>query len=249
MYSIPSLVKDPEQGTSLAKTYATAASESSVSHHPPPGSHLVQNWLSHISSNWGLPQKCMIGQAKVVCLCLCYNRYWISDLPLGKAGVIMCEFPQIQKQNSKVTDHKFNSCLPESACLKMSVLYLFLLRFWRQCSIELQILEIQNKSAFWCFLCNLSFLNTLMILCSLFSEISSKYGCLFLPVIVLDLNSSLLRIFLFHLYFFPLYFQFSLSGNIICWIWDLLGWSSSFLIFLLFSIFVLLFSKSSSNYF
>ena len=49
----------------------------------------------------------------------------ICDLPLGKAGVIMCEFPQIQKQNSKVTGHKFNSCLPESACLKMSVLYLF----------------------------------------------------------------------------------------------------------------------------
>ena len=64
-----------------------------------------------------------------------------------------------------------------------------------------------------------------------------------------DVNSSLLRIFLFHLCFFLLYFQFYLSGNIICWIWDLLGWSSNFLIFLLFSIFVLLFSKPSSNYF
>lgn len=126
-------------------------------------------------------------------------------------------------------------------------------RFWRQCSIELQLLEIQNKSAFWCFLCNLSFLNTLRIISLLL--IFGDFIKIWLPFFASycvrssDVNSSLLRIFLFHLYFFPLYFQFSLSGNIICWIWDLLGWSSNFLIFLLFSIFVLLFSKPSSNYF
>lgn len=157
------------------------------------------------------------------------------------------------KQNSNVTGHKYNNCLPESACLKMSVLYLFLSRFCRQCSIELQLLEIQNQSTFWCFLCNLSSLNTLMIISLLlvFWDFIKIWFFFFASYCVRssDVNSSLLRIFLFHLYFFPLYFQFYLSGNIICWIWDLLGWSSNFLIFLLFSIFVLLFSKPSSNYF
>lgn len=157
------------------------------------------------------------------------------------------------KQNSNVTGHKYNNCLPESACLKMSVLYLFLSRFWRQCSIELQLLEIQNQSTFWCFLCNLSSLNTLMIISLLlvFWDFIKIWFFFFASYCVRssDVNSSLLRIFLFHLYFFPLYFQFYLSGNIICLIWDLLGWSSNFLIFLLFFIFVLLFSKPSSNYF
>ena len=98
------------------------------------------------------------------------------------------------KQNSNVTGHKCN-CLPESACLKISVLYLFLSRFWRQCSIELQLLEIQNQSTFWCFLCNLSSLNTLMIISLLlvfwdFIKIWLFFFVLFcfvLPVTVLDL--------------------------------------------------------------